>query len=296
MQVEQETLTSTQPTSLPVKPRERSKALTTLTVELPLRMAQPAPREQKVFAEALLEASSTRQRFSGRRVFYSIAIHTLVLMVLILPPLFFTDTINLRQFTQTLLVAPPPPPPPPPAPQAIAKAVVSKRVFTNAGKLIAPSVIPQKVAMLKEEPIDPDIGAGAAGGVPGGVPGGQLGGVIGGIISDASRKASVAPPPSVQRTAPLRVGGHVRPPRLITKVAPSYPPLARQTRVQGDVTVDAVIDSGGNVVEMQIISGHPLLLSAALEAVKQWKYEPTYLNDQPIPVQLIVVVTFRLER
>jgi len=293
MPVEQETLTSAQPASLPVKSREDRKPLTEFTVELPLRMAQPLPREQKVFAEALLEASSTRQRFSGRRVFYSIVIHTLVLMALILPPLYFTDTINLRQFTQTLLVAPPPPPPP--APQAIAKAVVSKRVFTNAGKLVAPTVIPQKVAMLKEEPIDPDIGAGAAGGIPGGVPGGQLGGVIGGIISDASRRASVAPPPSVQKTAPLRVGGHVRAPRLIAKVAPSYPPLARQTRVQGDVTVDAVIDTAGNVVEMQIISGHPLLLSAALEAVKQWKYEPTYLNDQPIPVQLIVVVTFRLE-
>jgi len=296
MPVEQETLNSTELASLPAKSCERSKALAPLTVDLPLRMARPLPRGQKVFAEALLEASSTRQRFSGRRVFYSIAIHTLVLLALILPPLYFTDTINLKQFTQTFLVAPPPPPPPPPAPQAIAKAVVLKRVFTNAGKLVAPTVIPQKIAILKEEPIDPEIGAGAPGGIPGGVPGGQLGGVIGGIISDASRRASVAPPPLVQKTAPLRVGGHVRAPRLITKVAPSYPPLARQTRVQGDVTVDAVIDTGGNVVEMQIISGHPLLLSAALLAVKQWKYEPTYLNDQPIPVQLIVVVTFRLER
>lgn len=294
MPVEQETITSAPLARVPVKSREGSKPLATITVDLPVRMSQPPRREQKVFAEALLEASSTRHRFSGRRVFYSIAIHTLVLMALILPPLFFTDTLNLKQFTQTLLVAPPPPPPPP-APQAIVKAAVSKRVFTNAGKLMAPTAIPQKIAMLKEEPIDPDMGAGAAGGVPGGVPGGQLGGVIGGIISDASRKASVAPPPSAQNRAPVRVGGHVRAPRLITKVAPAYPPLARQTRVQGDVTVDAVIDTAGNVVDMQIISGHPLLLSAALEAVRQWKYEPTYLNDQPITVQLIVTVTFRLE-
>jgi len=292
MPVEQETITSTLPVTLPVKSREDRKSLTTLTVDLPQGMAQALPRAQKVFAEALLDDNSTRQRFSGRRVLYSIVIHTLVLVALILPPLYFTDSINLKQFTQTMLVAPPPPPPPPPAPQVIVKATVPKRVFTNAGKLVAPSVIPQKIAMLKEEPIDPEFGG--AGGIPGGVPGGQLGGVIGGIISDASHKASVAPPPSTQNRAPLRVGGHVRPPRLITKVAPSYPPLARQTRVQGDVTVDAVIDIEGNVVEAQIISGHPLLLSAALEAVKKWKYEPTYLNGQPIPVQLIVVVTFRL--
>jgi len=150
--------------------------------------------------------------------------------------------------------------------------------------------------MLKEEPLPPDVGLGVVGGVPGGVPGGQLGGVIGGIVSDASRTNVPLPVPAVvQPRAPLRVGGRIRPPRVLSKPAPAYPPLAKQTKVQGVVTIDAVIDTEGNVVEMRVVSGHPLLISAALESVKQWKYEPTYLNDQPIAVQLIVTVTFQLE-
>jgi protein TonB len=78
--------------------------------------------------------------------------------------------------------------------------------------------------------------------------------------------------------------------------SPVYPPLAKQTKVQGIVSIDAVIDTEGNVVEMRVVSGHPLLISAALDAVKNWKYEPTYLNDQAIAVQLIVTVTFQLDR
>jgi protein TonB len=227
----------------------------------------------------------------------SILVHVLILTALLLSPLYFTETVDLKGFTQTLLVAPPPPPPPPPPAQAIAKtAPTPRRTFVAAGRLIAPTFIPQKIAMLKEEPLPPDVAAGVVGGVPGGVPGGQLGGVIGGIVSDASRTNVPQPAaPVAQPRAPVRVGGRVRPPRLLSKLSPVYPPLAKQTRVQGVVTIDAVIDTEGNVVEMRVVSGHPLLISAALETVKQWKYEPTYLNDQPIAVKLIVTVTFQLE-
>ena len=64
--------------------------------------------------------------------------------------------------------------------------------------------------------------------------------------------------------------------------------------MQGVVIIDAIVDEQGNVVEAKIVSGPPLLIQSALDAVKKWKYEPTYLNDQPVPVQLNVTVTFRL--
>ena len=67
-----------------------------------------------------------------------------------------------------------------------------------------------------------------------------------------------------------------------------------QTHMQGVVIIDAIVDEQGNVVEAKIVSGPPLLIQSALDAVKKWKYEPTYLNDQPVPVQLNVTVTFRL--
>jgi protein TonB len=174
----------------------------------------------------------------------------------------------------------------------LARTAPPKHVFTQQGKLLAPTAIPEKVAMLKEETLAPDLG-GVGEGVVGGVPGGQLGGVIGGIVSSAHTNV---PPPiaKVDPHKPVRVGGHVRPPRLLHRVEPVYPTLAKQTHMQGVVQIDAVIDTDGNVVEMRAVSGPALLIPAALNAVSQWKYEPTYLNDQPIAVQFIVTVTFQL--
>jgi len=77
-------------------------------------------------------------------------------------------------------------------------------------------------------------------------------------------------------------------------VHPDYPPLARQARIQGQVQIDAVLDEQGNVIEVKVVSGPPLLYQAAVDALKKWKYEPTYLNDQPIAVQMIVTITCTL--
>jgi len=255
-------------------------------------------RRNNLFSEALLEMSSTHQPRQITDLFVSILLHTLILLALVLPSLYFTETIDLKGFAQTFLVAPAPPPPPPPMAQTTAKAaVVPRRLFTSGGKLAAPSFIPQKIAILKEEPLPPDISGGVAGGVAGGVPGGQLGGVIGGIISGASRTNIPLPAPSTSELrAPIRVGGRVRPPRPVVQTAPVYPTLARQAKLEGIVSIDAVIDTEGNVVEMRVVSGNPLFISAAFEAVRQWKYEPTYLNDQPVAVRLVVTVMFHLER
>jgi len=279
--------TATPPVKIapPVRPAKAASKLTT------------AVGRTAIFTEALLDMNSARQPRRSVDVAFSILFHVLILVALVVPPLYFTETIDLKSFTQTLLVAPPPPPPPPPPAQSAVKTPPTpRRTFVAGGRLMAPTSIPQKIAILKEEPLLPDVGVGVVGGVPGGVPGGQLGGVIGGIVSDASRTNIPLPVPAVvQPRKPLRVGGRIRPPRVLSKPSTSYPVLAKQTKVQGVVTIDAVIDTEGNVVEMRVISGHPLLISAALETVKQWKYEPTYLNDQPIAVQLIVTVTFQLE-
>lgn len=252
----------------------------------------------ELFAEALLEFSPTRPKRPVVDLLVSLLIHTLVLGILLLIPLYFTEAIDLKQFTRTLLVAPPPPPPPPPpaAPAVARTGRAPQRVFTVAGKLLAPTAIPEKVAMIKEEPLPPDVGIGygVEGGVPGGVPGGQVGGVIGGILGGAARTYVPAPPPPPAPREPIRVGGRVQPPRLIQRIEPVYPPLAQQARVQGEVVIDAVIETDGRVAEMQVISGHPLLIQAALDAVRRWRYEPTYLNEQPVAVKLVVTVRFTL--
>ena len=92
----------------------------------------------------------------------------------------------------------------------------------------------------------------------------------------------------------MRVGGRVKEPRKLYAPAPAYPTLARQARIEGKVVIDAVIDIHGNVVNATVVSGPPLLLQAALEAVRTWRFEPTYLNEEPVPVELIVTVEFHL--
>ncbi len=260
----------------------------------------PPTHNRELFRQTLLEVSETYTKSRTADFLFSLTVHTLVVILLVLVPLMYTETIDLHAFTKTFLVAPPPPPPPPPPPAvaAVARtARVPQRIFTAGGKLIAPTVIPKEVKILKEEALPPDIGLGIGveGGVPGGVPGGQLGGVIGGIVSSAPRMQVPLPPPPPQRREPVRVGGRVQAPRLIYGPQPDYPMLARQSRVEGDVVLEAVIDTDGSVVELRVLSGHPLLVSAALSAVSKWKYQPTVLNDEPVPVRLEVVVKFRLQ-
>ncbi len=255
------------------------------------------PQQHALFADSLLEMSETRP---GRRTLdfaTSLAVHLLLIATFILIPLYYTEAIDLGQFTQTFLVAPPPPPPPPPpaAPSVLKVRSPMKRVFMSGGKLLAPTAIPAKIAMLKEDELPPDVDLGVAGGVPGGVPGGQAGGVIGGIISSAPRTYVPIAPGAPTPRAPLRVGGRVMPPKQIFAPEPIYPPLAKQAKIQGEVVIDAVIDTQGNVVQMQVVSGHPLLIPAATETLRKWRYQPTYLNDEPISVQLYVTIHFRLQ-
>ena len=83
---------------------------------------------------------------------------------------------------------------------------------------------------------------------------------------------------------------------LTGKVPPHYPPEARDARIQGSVVMTAVIDKQGNVANLQLISGHPTLAPAAIEAVKQWRYRPYLLNGQPVEVETQVTVNFTLAR
>ena len=161
----------------------------------------------------------------------------------------------------------------------------------DAGKLVAPKVIPKDVKIIKEEEQPPDMGAGMAGGVPGGVAGGSMGGVIGGVIGGAG---AAAPPPPKPTPTRITVGGNVQAAKLVNRVQPLYPPLARQTRISGTVKLHAIIGKNGAVEQLQVVSGHPLLVQSALDAVRQWRYQPTLLNGEPVEVDTEIDVIFSL--
>lgn len=111
--------------------------------------------------------------------------------------------------------------------------------------------------------------------------------------------AAIAPPapkleapPKPVPTAPIRVGGRIQPPRLVSSVLPVYPPIAQQANVTGTVVIDTTIDKDGNVSKTRVISGPQLLRGAALSALRQWKYEPSKLNGQPISVEMVISIQF----
>jgi protein TonB len=158
----------------------------------------------------------------------------------------------------------------------------------NNGQLRTPTKIPQKVQMIKEEEAPPPSMAGVVGGVVGGVPGGSAGGVIGGILNSTAAVPKVAAPQRVRVSSGVSTG------LLIKKVQPNYPPLARQARIQGSVVLQAEISKEGTIQNLQLISGHPMLAPAAIEAVKQWRYKPYLLNGEPVAVETQVIVNFTL--
>lgn len=253
------------------------------------------PQIEDAFTKALLELPCEYTHRNPLEWVVSLLLHTAVIAAFIILPLYFTQAIDLKAFQTNWLVAPAPPgPPPPPAAPAVRVMKPISRLI-QGGKMMAPTVIPKKIAIFKEEPLPPDTGDGVVGGVPGGIPGGQVGGVLGGIIggNGNSMNAVAAPPPPVKRI--VRVGGNLKPPKLIHSVEPRYPVIAKQAQVQGIVIIDAVIDEQGNVVQAHVVSGPGLLMAAALEAVQNWKYEPTRLNGEPISVQMHVDVHFELQ-
>jgi protein TonB len=100
--------------------------------------------------------------------------------------------------------------------------------------------------------------------------------------------------PKVATPNKIRVSQGVSEGLLQHKVTPQYPPLARQARIQGDVILKAVIGKDGSIQNLQVVSGHPMLSAAAINAVKQWKYKPYYLNGQPVEVETTIDVKFTI--
>jgi len=124
------------------------------------------------------------------------------------------------------------------------------------------------------------------------------GGVIGGIIGSVPTGAPPPPPLNLagQPDTPQRihVGGNVQQAKLVRQAKPAYPPLALQARISGHVLFDTIINKDGTIQNLTLVSGHPLLAPAAMEAVKQWVYQPTLLNGAPVEVVTRIDVNFTL--
>jgi protein TonB len=237
--------------------------------------------------EDLIDSDRVAHRTQqSKTVPVSLLLHLVAVALIVVVPLLASDQIPepssaVKAFFAEPLAAPPPPPPPPPPPTRAAVAPkVQPRPVVQQDAFMAPVEVPQDIK--PEESLD--LGDGGLAGVEGGVPGGVIGGVVGGLPD--------APPPPPQQA--VRVGGQIKEPKKLKHVAPVYPAIATQARVQGVVILECTISPQGKVTEVKVLRGIPLLDEAAIEAVKQWVYTPTLLNGVPVPVIMTVTVNFKL--
>jgi periplasmic protein TonB len=244
-----------------------------------------------MFDDLVISSAQPKRTNSVWTVALSTIIQFAIVVVMILIPLIYTEALP-KQMLTTFLVAPAPQPPPPPPPAAVQRIVKPVARLIHNGQMMAPTVIPKKVEMIKEEELPPDIGnVGVVGGVPGGIAGGSAGGVLGGIIGGAG---SGMPPPPKAAPSRIRVGGNVQAASLVRKVDPVYPPIAKTAHVSGTVVLHAIIGKDGSVQNLEYISGPGLLMKSAMDAIKMWRYKPTMLNGEPVEVDTTISVVFSL--
>ena len=142
--------------------------------------------------------------------------------------------------------------------------------------------------MIQEEPLPPGPMVGLVN-EAGGISGPPSGGIFTAGTGDV-----VLPPPPTEPMERIPVGGHVMAAKLISQLKPVYPPLARQARIQGTVRLKALISRDGTIENLAVLGGHPLLIEAAIVAVRLWRYQPTLLNGAPVEVETTVDVNFTL--
>ncbi len=215
-------------------------------------------------------------------------IEVAVVGVMIIIPLVYTQALPKTVLSIINMPATPAPRAPAAAPPQAASQQVTIEDLEKE-----PTVIPTTIADFKNRAVPLSTSVGVPGNLVGIVPGGQRDGVFGSLPGMTRTLPPPAPGPQAQ--TPFHVGGVVEAAKLIYGPKPPYPPLARMARVQGAVQLEALIARDGTIKGLKVLSGHPLLVQAALAAVQQWRYQPTLLNGQPVEVQTEIDVTFNLQ-
>ncbi len=223
----------------------------------------------------------------------SILVQISLISAAILFPLVYTDTLPLLTKLVGGLVAPLPPPKPPDlAARPVSRSSVTDHAVTAPFK--PPTTIyrgPVETQTIE----DPGLV------VSGGIETGTGENPLNRVLATTNTVPHVRPPeetvkPPVETRAPMRVSGTVQEAKLLRKIIPIYPPLAIAARVQGSVHLVGVISKDGTIRDLQVIDGSPMLIRAALDAVRQWVYRPTLLTGEPVEVIAPITVTFTLNR
>jgi periplasmic protein TonB len=229
-----------------------------------------------------LESTWDRSARRGWTTLASFGFQAMALSLLLLMPLIWIQGPPKLQWFESPQILTPPPAPAPPS----GERRTTQSTNLSGTHIMQPPTIPPTIAILNEQPV-----ASAPNIDEGGVPGGT-GKSRSGVFNSIGPAVEVAPPPPVS-THPLRIS-HWAEGNLIYRVQPIYPPLARRARVQGAVELRAIISKSGTIENLAVLRGHPMLVPAAINAVRQWRYRPYLLNGEPIEVETEITVNFVL--
>jgi protein TonB len=243
------------------------------------------------FVGYLIYAAARTGHWKRAAIPIAYLLQVILLGVLVLIPLVHVEALPKTWLLGPLVSAPAPPA----APPAQGPRRAPRRLNSDA-ILREPASIPHNIPVFHDEPMPAEGVAEITPGVPGGVPGGSPNGVPFGIPGTVPWGPSPPPPPTakVEKPRMLRLGGQVTAAKLVYQPRPEYPSLAKMARIQGTVILEAIIAKDGTVRELRALSGHPLLVKAALEAVQRWRYLPTLLNGEPVEVLTEIDVSFSL--
>jgi periplasmic protein TonB len=232
-----------------------------------------------------LETTWDQSARRGWTAVASFAMQALALSLFLLVPLLTVQRPpNLAWLNDHLLA----PPSAPSAPVSPSQPHPNRGTDMSGEHLVQPSSIPNAITVIDDHNIQPAPDVNGIG-VPGGT--GSRGRGIFGSVGEAPAVAPPTPPPPPSH--PLRIS-HWAEGNLIYRVQPAYPLLAREARIQGAVQLRAIISKNGTIEDLAVLRGHAMLVTSAVEAVKQWRYRPYLLNGEPIEVETEITVNFTL--
>jgi len=243
-----------------------------------------------MFEDSLIESGGVLKTKRPAATAVSLILQSMLVAVMAALPLLYTEALPKGWVTTVVAPGPPPPAPAPVRAESQPSRATPRESDMVGQRLRAPQAIPKRIAHVEEsEPPMPVVPSGGPG-VPGGTGDPSTGNVLNAIVN-------LTPPAPIPRpviTGPLRISQGVAQGFLVHEVRPVYPPLARQARIQGTVMLQAIIGKDGSIENLRLVSGHPMLAPAAIEAVRQWRYRPYKLNGQPVEVETQVTVNFLL--
>ena len=241
-----------------------------------------------MFADSMLETSWAQRSRRSWTTLTSFGLQAVAMGLLLVLPLIQPTALPFIKAVQPpVSLAPPPGAPPHRQPQAPTRAAESNLL---QGVLVMPHEIPRNISMAPDES-DPAQSGPAGPYVPGAMGIGDPNGIYRSLGPAANPVMPLPPPPAVTRPIHVSVMNEGM---LVRRVQPVYPVPAKLAHIQGKVVLSAIISKEGTIENLRVLTGHPMLVGAAIDAVSQWRYRPYILNNEPLEVETLITVNFVL--